>query len=83
MINVELIRSEEQLGDCRTGFMTFLPALPLEQSAVIRYWRGLGLSSLQLWMKYGEHEDLCGSDRRSITSYIHGEDCCIVVCSSS
>jgi hypothetical protein len=62
--------------------MTLPPVLLLEQPAVVHCWRGLGLSSSQLWMKHDGHKDLCGSDRQSVTPYVHGEDRCIIVCSS-
>jgi hypothetical protein len=37
---------------------------------------GLRLSTL----KQDEHGGLCGSGQRSIIPYVHGENCCIVVC---
>jgi hypothetical protein len=37
---------------------------------------GLRLSTL----KQDGHNDLHGSDRRSVIPYIHEEDCCITVC---
>jgi hypothetical protein len=61
----------------QSGFTTLPLALLLEQLAVVRCWRGLGLSSLQLWMKHGGLEDLCGPGRQSITPYVHGLSCCI------
>jgi hypothetical protein len=33
--------------------------------------------SLQPWRKHGEHEDLRGSCRRSVTFYIHEENYCV------
>jgi hypothetical protein len=44
-----------------------------------------GLRSLKLTAMDEAHgdEDLCGSGRRSITTYVHRDDCCIIVCSSN
>jgi hypothetical protein len=36
--------------------MTLPPALLLEQSTMVHYWRGLDLLSSQLLMKQGGHE---------------------------
>jgi hypothetical protein len=55
----------------------------LEQPIVVHCWMGLGLSSSQLWRKHGGHEDLRDSEHLSVTPYVHGEDYCIIVCSSN
>jgi hypothetical protein len=43
----------------------------LEQSTVVRCWRGLGLSSSQQWKKHSGHDNLRGSGRRSVTPYVY------------
>jgi hypothetical protein len=40
---------------------------------------GLRLSTLKQ-DGHGGHENLCGSGRRSVISYVLGENCCIIVC---
>jgi hypothetical protein len=58
--------------DCRSGFMT-LSSVPLkEQSAVILLLEGLRSHKVLVIREYGGHEDLRGSDRRSIIPYVHG-----------
>jgi hypothetical protein len=56
------------------------PDTALEQSTVVHCWRGLGLSSSQQWKKHGEHENLRGSDRRSVTPYVYKRCVLMSVC---
>jgi hypothetical protein len=56
---------------CRSGFMT-LPPVPLqEQPAMLLLLEGALVSWLLAMRKYGGHEDLCGSGRRSVIPYVH------------
>jgi hypothetical protein len=58
--------------DCRSGFMT-LSSVPLkEQSAVILLLEGLRSHKVLVIREYGGHEDLRGSDRRSIIPHVYG-----------
>jgi hypothetical protein len=56
---------------CQNNFMTLSPVLLPEQSAMVLLL-GMALVSWSLAIdERGTHEDLCGSDRRSVISYVH------------
>jgi hypothetical protein len=58
---------------CRSGFATLPPVLLQEQSAVVLLLDGALVSwSLAMDERSG-HEDLRGSDRRSVIPYVHGK----------
>jgi hypothetical protein len=72
-IEVDYHFIRERVGHkCRSGFMT-LPPVPLQEQPVVVFLleghRSLGALAIR---EYGEHEDLCGSGRRSVIPYVHG-----------
>jgi hypothetical protein len=71
--SADMIQQDNTTGRvCRSGFMT-LPPVPLqEQPAMVLLLEGALVSWLLAMREYGGHEDLRGSDRRSIIPYIHG-----------
>jgi F-type H+-transporting ATPase subunit beta len=60
------------VGSCRSGFTTLLPVSLQEQPAVVLLLEGLRSYKVLVIREYGGHEDLCGSDRRSVIPYVHG-----------
>jgi hypothetical protein len=70
MCSFSLLKST--YNSCRSGFTT-LPPVPLqEQPAVVLLLEGALVSWLLAMRKYGGHEDLRGSGRRSVIPYVHG-----------
>jgi hypothetical protein len=64
--------SDSVMRRCRSGFATLPPVLLQEQSAVVLLLEGALVSwSLAMDERSG-HEDLRGSDRRSVIPYVHG-----------
>jgi hypothetical protein len=57
---------------CRSDFATLPPVLLPEQPAVVLLFERDLVSWLLAIDEYGEQEDLRGSDRRSVTPYVHG-----------
>jgi hypothetical protein len=55
----------------RSSFATLSPVLLPEQSAVVLLLERDLISWLSAIDKHGEQEDLRGSDRRSVISYVH------------
>jgi hypothetical protein len=56
---------------CRSGVTTLPPVLLQEQPAIIFLLKRALVSWSSSMDEHNKHQDLCGSDRRSIISYIH------------
>jgi hypothetical protein len=57
---------------CRSSFMTLSPVLLQEQPAVLLLLERALVSWSLAMDEYSGHEDLRGSNRRSVISYVHG-----------
>jgi hypothetical protein len=58
--------------NCRSGFTTLPPVLLQEQPAVVILLESAFVSWSLAMDEHGEHEDLRGSNHRSVIPYVHG-----------
>jgi hypothetical protein len=64
---------------CQSGFTTFSPALLLEQSVVVYLLERAYVSRMLAIEEHDGDETLRGSDRQSVTPYIHRRFCVVLL----